>query len=72
LQKLHGKDKIMKHKTVKTYIGKLLRRYPHKKRYEGVAKDLGVSARYIRHLEKGELTPSGPLRKLIKVVLNQK
>jgi DNA-binding transcriptional regulator YiaG len=61
----------MNNKTVKTYIGKLLKRYPYKKRYELLAKELGVTTRHIRYLEKGESVPSEPLRKLIKILLNQ-
>jgi transcriptional regulator with XRE-family HTH domain len=56
----------MKTKTVIMLIKKLKRRYGS---YEKVGQELGVTARYIRHLEKGERTPSEHLRKLIKIVL---
>ena len=60
---------IMKHKSQKTYITKLLGRYPFKYRYEMLAKELGVTTRSIRYYEKG-VVPSEPIRKLIKMVLN--
>jgi transcriptional regulator with XRE-family HTH domain len=56
----------MKTKTVITLIKQLLKRYGN---YEKVARELGVTARYVRHLEKGERIPSNHLRKLIKMVL---
>jgi DNA-binding XRE family transcriptional regulator len=56
----------MENKTVKTYIKRL-----HKKlgTQEAVAKELGISRRYVIYLEKGERVPSEHLRKLIKAVL---
>ena len=59
----------MKTLTVKTYIKQLLKRKNSKTRYADVARDLGITPRYVRHLEKGERVPSEHLRKLIKVVL---
>jgi transcriptional regulator with XRE-family HTH domain len=56
----------MKAKTVITLIKHLLKRYGS---YEKVARELGITARYVRHLEKGEKIPSEHLRKLIKVTL---
>ena len=61
----------MRKKTVKTYIIKLLGRYPYKYRYEMLAKELGITPRYVRNLEKGEKEPSKHLRKLIKVILDK-
>lgn len=61
----------MRHKTVKTYINKLLRRYPKKGRYEALAKDLGVTSRSVRYYEQGKV-PHEPIRKLIKVLLSNK
>ena len=69
LQSVHGKRIIMKTKTVKTYIKRLLMLFND---YKGVAKTLGVTPRYIRHLEKGERIPSEHLRKLIKIILKIK
>jgi len=56
----------MKTITVKTYINRL-----HKKlgSNEAVAKELGISKRYVIYLKKGERVPSDHLRKLIKMVL---
>ena len=56
----------MKTKTVITLIKKLKRQFGG---YEKVAQALGVTTRYIRHLEKGERIPSDHLRKLIKMVV---
>ena len=56
----------MKAKTVITLIKKLKRQY---KSYEKIGQELGITARYVRHLEKGERIPSEHLRKLIKVIL---
>ncbi len=56
----------MKTKTVITLIKRLLRQFGG---YEKVAKELGITSRYVRHLEKGEKAPSDSLRKLIKMVL---
>lgn len=59
----------MKRKTVKTSISRLLRRHPHKGRYEQLAMDLGISSRWVRILEKGEQAPSEHLRRLIRATL---
>lgn len=56
----------MKVKTVITLIKQLLKRYGS---YEKTARELGITARYVRHLEKGEKIPSEHLRKLIKAML---
>ena len=56
----------MRTKTVITLIKRLLRKFGS---YEKVAKELGITSRYVRHLEKGEKVPSESLRKLIKVLL---
>ena len=61
---------IMKRKTVKTSIARLLKHYPYKHRYEMLAKELGITTRWVRLLEKGEKAPSEHLRRLIKVVLS--
>ena len=61
----------MKNKTVKTSISKLLKRYPNKFRYDMLAKELGITTRWIRILEKGNQAPSEHLRRLIKVVLEK-
>ena len=61
----------MRRKTVKTYIITMLGRYLYKYRYEMLAKELGITSRYVRMLEKGEKEPSQHLRKLIKVILNE-
>ena len=61
----------MKQQTIKTSIGRLLKRYPHKYRYELLAEELGISTRWIRLLEKGEKSPSNHLRKLIKLFEDQ-
>lgn len=58
----------MKNKSQKTYIIRLLKRYPYKQRYEMLAKELGVTTRSIRFWEKG-IVPSEPVRKLIKTLL---
>ena len=58
----------MKRQTVKSSIGRLLKGYPHKHRYEFLAKELGITTRWIRLLEKGEKAPSNHLRKLIKLL----
>ena len=63
---VHGMSVYMKAKTVMTLIKKLKRRFGS---YQKVAQELGVTARYVRHLEKGERIPSDHLRKLIKMVL---
>ena len=63
---VHSMCSIMKTKTVITLITKLKRRCGS---YEKVGQELGVTPRYVRHLEKGERTPSEHLRKLIKMVL---
>ena len=56
--------------TQKTNIVKLLKRYPKDGRYKLLAKDLGITPRYVRLLEKGKI-PSAHLRKLIKILLEQ-
>jgi len=56
----------MKTKTVITLIKKLKRQYGS---YQKVANVLGITERYVRHLEKGEKYPSDHLRKLIKMVV---
>jgi len=56
----------MRTKTVITLIKRLLRKFGG---YEKVASELGITARYVRHLENGEKVPSDHLRKLIKVLL---
>jgi DNA-binding transcriptional regulator YiaG len=56
----------MKNKTAITLIKKLKRRYGS---YEKAGLTLGVTARYIRLLEKGEKTPSEHLRKLLEMVV---
>ena len=56
----------MKVKTVITLIKQLLKRCGS---YEKTARELGITARYVRHLEKGEKIPSEHLRKLIKAML---
>ncbi len=56
--------------SVKTYIIKLLKRYPQNMRYDLLAADLGVTSRYIRYLEKGR-PPSDHLRRLIKLTLEK-
>ena len=56
----------MKTKTVKTYMKQLVRKFGKRKI---VAQELGISARYVLILEKGEKEPSEHLRKLIKRVL---
>ena len=55
----------MKTKTVITLIKRLLKQYEN---YRNVALVLGITPRYVRHLEKGEKVPSDHLRKLIKIV----
>ncbi len=59
----------MNRKTAKTNIIKLLKRYPKKYRYVMLAKELGITSRWVRYLEKGEKAPSESLRKLIKLLL---
>ena len=59
-------------KTVKTNIIKMLKKYPHKHRYEMLGMELGITSRYVRMLEKGEAAPSANLRKLIRLLLNNK
>ena len=56
----------MNQKTVKTYIKQLVRRLGSRKE---VAKELGITLRYVYMLEHGEKIPSEALRKLIKMVL---
>ena len=56
--------------TQKTNISKLLRRYPKQERYRCLARDLGITVRYVRLLEKGK-APSAHLRKLILVLIDQ-
>jgi len=56
----------MNNKTVKTHIKRLLKQFGG---YQKVAATLGITSRYVRHLEKGEKVPSEHLRKLIKTVL---
>jgi len=59
------KAKLPKTKTVITLTKRLLRQY---KSYQKVARELSITVRYVRHLEKGERVPSEHLRKLIKLV----
>ena len=54
----------------KTNIVKLLRRYPKKHRYQYLARDLAISTRYVRLLEKGR-APGIHLRQAIKNLLEQ-
>lgn len=57
----------------KTSINKLLKRYPRypkELRYELLAKDLGITPRWVRILGNGK-PPSNHLRKLIKILLDQ-
>ncbi len=59
-------NRFMKSQTIITDIKRLLRKCGG---YQDVAKKIGVTARYVRHLEKGEKIPSDHLRKLIKLVV---
>jgi DNA-binding transcriptional regulator YiaG len=59
----------MRTKTVITLIRKLKRQCGS---YEKAGQELGVTARYVRHLEKGEKAPSEHLRKLIQMVIVKK
>jgi transcriptional regulator with XRE-family HTH domain len=56
----------MKTNTVISYINRLHTKF---KTHEAVAKELGISKRYVIYLKKGERIPSEHLRKLIKMVL---
>ncbi len=56
--------------TQKTNVSKLLKRYPKEERYRYLARDLGITERYVRILEKGK-APSTHLRKLIRILLDQ-
>jgi len=56
----------MKTKTIITLIKRLLKQYGS---YQNVAQELGITSRYVRHLERGEKVPSEHLRKLIKMLL---
>jgi len=56
----------MENKTVKSYMRRLHKRF---KTQEAVARELGISRRYVIYLENGERVPSEHLRKLIKAVL---
>ena len=63
---VHGNETFMRAKTVITLIKQLMKKFGG---YEKVATELGITARYVRHLEKGEKVPSESLRKLIKILL---
>jgi len=56
----------MKPKTIITLTKRLLKKYGG---YQKVAQELGITPRYVRHLEKGEKVPSEHLRKLIKMMV---
>ena len=63
---VHGNETIMRAKTVITLIKQLMKKFGG---YEKVATELGITSRYVRHLEKGEKVPSESLRKLIKILV---
>jgi len=56
----------MKKTTVISYINRLHKRHGTLK---AVAKELGISTRYVIYLKNGERIPSESLRKLIKMIL---